>query len=162
MIVLPIIDKGEMAYPVGAHIKRNMDTINDMADCIYLVMAEHYELKDITNIVLFCRGSSGAIIAGIVSTKLAELCPDQYITIWHIKKEGEGSHANKFIDNAYFYKSITIIVDDFIATGNTIKSILENIHTREPNRIIDILCVSGYIPSSIAEKGCIRYGISSE
>ena len=55
-------------------------------------------------------------------------------------------------------RSITIIVDDFIATGRTIKSILENIHYHRSNQKVDILCVSGYIPHSLRDEE-ISHGI---
>lgn len=153
----------QMEYPVGTHIMNNMDTINDMAENIYLVMAEHYDLTHTDNVIIFCKGSSGAIIAGIVSSKLAELLPERtYITIWHIKKEGESSHAGSFIESSLFYRSITIIVDDFISTGSTINSILENIHDHKPKLIIDILCVSGDIPYSIQTSGDILHGICKQ
>ena len=155
-----LIKGGEIQYPIGTHIMNNMDTINDMADSIYLVMSEHYDLSHIDNVIIFCRGSSGAIISGIVSAKLSILLPKRtFLTIHHIKKEGESSHAGGFIESSLFYRSITIIVDDFIATGRTIISILEKIHDHKPDQIIDILCVSGSIGRKFDDK--IKHGICS-
>jgi len=159
MKIHTLIKGTEMQYPVGTHIMGNIEQINDMANSIYLVMSEHYDLSHTDNVIIFCRGSSGAIISGIVSAKLAELLPERtYITIHHIKKDGESSHSGGFVESALFYRSITIIVDDFIATGRTIKSILENIHYHRSNQKVDILCVSGYIPHSLRDEE-ISHGI---
>jgi adenine/guanine phosphoribosyltransferase-like PRPP-binding protein len=157
----PLISGHEMEYPVGAHILNNMSIINDMADSIYLVMTEHYDLTHTDNVIIFCRGSSGAIISGIVSVRLSQLLPERtFITIHHIKKEGEQSHAAQFVESSLFYRSITIIVDDFISTGRTIRSILERIHGfRGSDQIIDILAVSGSISDEYDDE--IRHGICS-
>ena len=156
-----LIKGGEMQYPIGTHIMNNIETINDMADSIYLVMSEYYDLPHIDNVIIFCRGSSGAIISGIVSAQLSKLLPERTnLIIHHVKKEGETSHASGFVDSAQFRRSITIIVDDFIATGRTIRSILEYIHDRRPDQIIDILCVSGSITDEFGPNE-IRHGICS-
>jgi adenine/guanine phosphoribosyltransferase-like PRPP-binding protein len=157
----PLITTGRMSYPVGENILFNIGVINEMSEGIYLVINEHYQLSDIKNIIIFCKGSSGAIIGGIVSLELAKLIPNKNIVIHHIKKEGEESHHSSFLDSSTFDKSLTIIVDDFISSGYTINSILERVHAMRPETIIDILCVSGGIYDSIP-KDKIRYGIHSK
>jgi len=137
-----------MEYPIGNNILVNLATIHDMANSIYLVIDEYYKKSEFKRIILFCRGSSGAIIAGIVSSKLIELFPDKAITIHHIKKQGEESHSFTFPEDSVFYKSIILIVDDFIATGSTMRAILEHIALRRRDQEIDILCVSGNLQGS--------------
>jgi adenine/guanine phosphoribosyltransferase-like PRPP-binding protein len=120
---------GHIEYPVGAHMTDNKPIIEDMASSIAKVFPD----KDY---VLWCRGSSGAIIAGILSY----LLPNK-TSINHIKKEGEYSHSNMvLVDNSL----TNIIVDDLIASGTTIDAILEKMI--RSNISPDALCVSGEIP----------------
>ena len=98
---------GFIHYPVGEYIHLNLSTILSYAD----IIKKRCEGIPVN---LFCTGSSGAIISGIIATEIP-------VTIYHVKKEGEHSHnftAPKPKDG------FNVIVDDFIASGNTIKYIL--------------------------------------
>ena len=53
----------KMNYPIGPNIKINLPIINNM----YRYIKEKFPEGTIT---IWCRGSSGAIIAGIISSKL--------------------------------------------------------------------------------------------
>jgi adenine/guanine phosphoribosyltransferase-like PRPP-binding protein len=120
-------------YPVGKYIVSNLPIIKDYATKLEELLKKE-EFKDRDRII-FCRGSSGAIIAGIIASII------EITEIIHIKKAGEKSHSdNNFIvdDN-----DIVIIVDDFVTTGNTLKSIyntIENCKTEEKE--IDILILN--------------------
>lgn len=139
-----LIEEG-FNYPVGLHIEENLLAIKEMTDALYLLIDEHY--KDCNYVDLICRGSSGAIIAGIISFMLASLIEDKKITIYHIKKEGESSHAYlSFPKN--FSNRVRIVVDDFIITGATIQAILDK---NEDGGELDILCVSGTIPDKFED-----------
>jgi len=137
--------KKDINYPVAENMASNLSTINAMADKIL----ELYPNKE--NINLWCRGSSGAIIAAIISSKLIE--KKYHVTICHVKKEGEKNHHG---DGIYFIPDgINIVVDDFICSGDTINFISEQIQKREQNFdcLIITLCIPLYslirIPQTI-------------
>lgn len=91
-------------YPIGENIVYNMATIIKLGEF----------LKDIESdkrIILIGRGSSGAIIGGIICSIVKE----RRISFIHIKKDGELSHSNArdiWVDN----DDLTVFVDDFLAT----------------------------------------------
>ena len=62
-----------MNYPVGPNIKVNLPIINNM----YRYIKEKFPEGTIT---IWCRGSSGAIIAGIISSKLKGRARVAYIS----------------------------------------------------------------------------------
>ena len=88
-------------------------------------MAEAFKViedyKD-THLQIFCRGSSGAILAALF---VSFLNWNRGIEICHVKKEGERSHSQN-----YFYinpQNTVIVIDDIIESGETIRSILHYI-----------------------------------
>ena len=112
-------------YPIGLRMNRNLPIIKLMAQ----KLNETYEGK---KLALWCQGSSGAIISGII----ASLIPNIYIN--HVKKEGESSHS----DHMYYFfdDAIHIIVDDFIRTGCTVNNIGSQLYSTMKR--IDCLCIS--------------------
>lgn len=89
---------------------------------------------------LICRGSSGAIIAGIFSISI----PNKNKII-HIKKRGEASHSESaWLGGAM---EINLIVDDFMCSGETLNAIYEALQSanRDKNIKIDCLCLSGKV-----------------
>jgi len=136
MITHQLIE-GETKYPVGNHIVYNLPVINSMANGILGIKNIYFADKD--GLILICRGSSGSIIAGIVANKLSTEIDD--ITIIHVKKENEVAHDDGNLRHGIVKNQLTVIIDDFISTGNTIWKIMD-----ETNQYIykyDILCVSG-------------------
>lgn len=105
----------DMFYPVGHNLVKNLPAIKQMGDEIG---ARYHDNK----IHLFCQGSSGAIIAGIVVANLTTIGIEAEVN--HVKKEGEWSHHSgaarigSFDDN-----SVCIIIDDFISSGETVNRI---------------------------------------
>jgi hypothetical protein len=100
-------------YPLGS----NMD------GAVKLIEAYVKAFKQIgygTNKVLnlWCRGSSGAILAGMFAIKHGHEC-----TICHVKKEKEDSHGRGF--EPYNDRGINVVIDDFVATGDTLLSIVQ-------------------------------------
>lgn len=87
-------------------------------------------------IVLWCRGSSGAIIAGYLASKF----PESHIV--HVKKAGESSHGTRYSDSCNG-NGFNIIVDDFVSTGATIAEI-GNVMKRN-NHHVDCVCVAGTV-----------------
>ena len=98
-------------YPVGDYIHQWQTIAKEYARII--------QKNNIQNkpVILFCTGSSGAIIASLVSIEI------NVLSIQHIKKDGEQSHHN--VDE-YSLRSCeyNVIVDDFIVTGTSIERIL--------------------------------------
>lgn len=142
-----LLVSNKIAYPVGSYIMDNLHTIKSMADAIYLVVNEYY--YDCEKIELVCKGSSGAIIAGIVCNILTEKY-NKTVNIYHIKKEGENSHSGSSFPSSY-RKGIVVVIDDFISSGSTILSIVEKLHEYGISDI-EILCVSDNIPNTFDDE----------
>lgn len=134
-----------MEYPVGENITKNLPTILAMSN----LLKDLYPSKSMH---LWCRGSSGAIIAAIIATNFKK------VVICHVKKSGESSHTDalpKSMRNA-----VHIIVDDFIAYGSTVNEIYTAFKKHTRNKEIDCLCVTGkfnidvihFIPKIIVAK----------
>ena len=121
-------------YPVGMNMQYNLPIIQNMADLI----KKKYKKKDI---ILWTRGSSGAIIGGII----ASIIPIKAIN--YVRKPGEISHSKKIYNTNK--NVIHIIVDDFIDTGDTITSIWEE--ARKTNKV-QALCVTGNVIEKFANK----------
>ena len=119
-------------YPVGTFISYNTPIIKNMANYIKRKFPEE-------TISLWCRGSSGAIIAGIISSNLK-----RKVFIRYISKNNEKRHDK----NNYNYKTdINIIVDDFICSGKTIDEIIN----KSGRKKFDLLIVSGDISETFLE-----------
>ena len=101
-----------ICYPVGTNMTAAMDIAKEMADEIHRLYT-----GDI--ISLWCRGSSGAIMAALVSSYLSHT---HRVTIEHVKKEGENSHS--YGEEKYKEEHRNIIIDDFISSGSTIRHII--------------------------------------
>jgi len=123
----------DMTYPVG----RDMDNVNKYLK-VYEEIVRNNVGKD-EKLNLLCRGSSGAIIAGILSFLLSDY--DTIIT--HIKKPREDSHYKSVNINADLYN---IIVDDFISTGSTVSAINDK-YVSEGGTKVHMLLVSGRLGS---------------
>lgn len=120
-----------MTYPVG----RNMENVNDYLKVYAEIIKNHVSETETIN--LLCRGSSGAIISGILSS----LLPEYKTVITHVKKEGENAHANYVDTNPDYYN---IIVDDFVSSGHTVSSINDR-YLEEGGTKVHMLLVSGCI-----------------
>lgn len=116
-------------HPVNTHIIYNLPIINNMCKKI----KETYPNQ---TVALWCTGSSGVIIAGIIASKLRR----KSTMINYIRKEKESAHCGETITG---HGAINIIVDDFIALGGTLNNILNTM--KKFNVEPDCLCVSGYV-----------------
>ena len=119
-----ILDAG---YPIGS----NMLYTIALSKAYGIHLCKNLKkIKKAIKINLWCRGSSGAIIATLVYNELCKLANTE-IKICHIKKEKEFSHSSTpeffavttFNEKRINYKIINIIVDDFISSGNTVNNI---------------------------------------
>lgn len=119
-------------YPVGSNIQENIPIINQMAKVINELFVDEY-------INLLCMGSSGAIIASIVALSNPKM------TIIHVKKDGEDSHSTSLTSK--YDNAKNVIIDDFIATGDTLNKIYRKFKSRmewlNSNVVIDAVCVTG-------------------
>ena len=139
METLRLID-GSTKYPIGDHITSNLPVINSMATAIMDLI--HSEYNDRDTILLICRGSSGAIIAGIVANILL-INFAKIVRVIHIKKENEHAHATHIDYELFTSTCVNIVIDDFISTGTTIQSIVDKIQGLSKLIQLNILCVSG-------------------
>lgn len=122
--------KGTINYPVGEYMNYNLPIIKSMYKSLKKLFP-----KD--NLTLYCAGSSGAIISGV----LASMFKDRKVIIAFVRKSKEKSHGDYYLPLEKDSKAI--IVDDFIASGLTIYNIYEGFHKHNPSLEIDCLCVSG-------------------
>lgn len=98
-------------YPIGTNIPDTLVYIDRVMEKLGPLIKDR-----IVNI--WCRGSSGAILAALLVSKIGSKT-----MIHHVKKEGETSH----IDGEYIYagtnKGLNIIIDDFSRSGETLNAI---------------------------------------
>lgn len=120
----------EIPYPVGIGMKLTIEIVKDMANKLNSLYDEKHSLQ------IFVKGSSGAILGGIISTMLIA----ENVFISHIKKDGESSHNSRVSIRRDFK---AIILDDFTCSGATINSIYDRIHSLSSDTVIDCLCLSG-------------------
>lgn len=109
-------------------IYRDTLTAIDLIECLIDELINQLEesIKEVNCIRLFCRGSSGAYIAGLVSYMLYK---DHLLNVevFYSRKENENAHS-KSLDG---YKpkivgDIDVFIDDRIESGDTIdKTILD-------------------------------------
>lgn len=128
-----------LKHPIGYHIARNLEVIQILCKEVCTVVKSQQKDK----VIIYCMGSSGAIISTLLSITMIELC-DITPMIIHLKKDGEYSHDhNDYInDNNNF----NIIIDDFIVSGRTLNTTYSKINYTGTNMpVIDLIAISGYI-----------------
>lgn len=112
-------------YPVGSDMKGALVFINKYIEAFKKL---NYPLD--TEINIWCRGSSGAILSAMFSILSGHVC-----YICHVKKEGENSHQSGI--GHYSSDSLDIILDDQVASGRTIEAILQS--AKENGRTPEVL-----------------------
>lgn len=130
----------DCVYPVGASFNRNRDYIVEVARTIHTIAGKERP------VALICRGTSGTILAGAVGYILKKKQHDVSIIV--SRKCEESSHDYNmsgvgFLDTKN--KPFSVIVDDFIDTGNTIKAILKDVDSNATLPVLDMLCVDNYL-----------------
>lgn len=139
-------------YPVGASFNRNRDYIVEVARTIHTIAG-----KD-KRIVLICRGTSGTILAGAVGYILKK--NQHYVNIIVSRKREESSHDYNMSGVEFLqskYRPFSVIVDDFMDTGNTIKAILKDVDSNVTLPVLDMLCVDNCISDKKVEELPIKY-----
>lgn len=149
---LRIKGEGCLDYPVG----RNMSKVIKYVDHILLTFKENNIDLDQEKmfINLWCRGSSGAIIAGIFASKFIRAT----VRIIHIKKQGEKSHQSYHHD---ICDGCDIVIDDFMDTGSTIFRIWHDSNIKKIDYLILENVPSDYFFTALMQqKGLIQSNYS--
>jgi hypothetical protein len=120
-------------YPLGRNMKGAMKTID-----AYIAAFSKLGYDTHKGINLWCRGSSGAILAGMFAVKCQYECK-----ICHIKKDNESSHSGNW--QSYDDRNINVIIDDFVSFGHTLMAIvahIENINREHAEQLtFDVLMI---------------------
>lgn len=129
MKTIPFADICRPTYPMGENIAQAIQYIDQAVPFIKDL------IKDFP-VHIWCSGSSGAILAALLAKSI-----DNHCVIFHVKKEGENSHCGNSFDKASEDRqAVSIIIDDFIRTGETISRIYAKAKDYYP--FINILCVA--------------------
>jgi len=112
-----IENQSKIKYPVGYNIQDAINFINNVTEVIMqMAKKKQFPLK---NIDIWVRGSSGAILGGLLCQRLLAIGYEN-LSVIHIKKEGEDSHVNSVWKTSSKYH---IVIDDFVASGETMDEI---------------------------------------
>lgn len=116
MILHIIPNQNEINYPVGHYLK---DALQFVKRSVKIIVEK--KLFPTSDITIWCRGSSGSMLASMLTI---ELYNNNYnnIKVSHIKKLGEDSHSSGKV--IFCKETFNIIIDDFVASGATIQSIM--------------------------------------
>ena len=139
-------------YPVGASFNRNRDYIVEVARTIHTIAGKERCIS------LICRGTSGTILAGAIGYILKEKQHDVNIIV--SRKCEESSHDHnmsgvEFLDTKN--KPFSVVIDDFIHTGDTVKTILKDIDSNISIPTLDMLCVDNCLSDKKVEELPIIY-----
>lgn len=140
-------------YPVGASFNRNRDYIVEVAHIIHTIAG-----KKEKRIALICRGTSGTILAGAVGYILKKKHHDVNIVV--SRKCEESSHDYNMSGVGFLAtknKPFSVVIDDFIHTGNTIKAILKDVDSNITIPTLDMLCVDNYLNDEEIRRNPIKY-----
>lgn len=142
------------AYPVGASFNRNRDYIVEAARTIHTIAG-----KD-RRIALICRGTSGTILAGAVGYILKKRQHDVSIIVSRKREESSHDYNMSGVESLQFTdRPFSVIVDDFMDTGNTIKAILKDVDSNVTLPVLDMLCVDNCLSDEKIAENPIIYGI---
>lgn len=142
MIRVPFDRYQSLSYPVG----EDMGSAFEFAKAAALKLQPIIASKNLRKLNIICRGSSGAILAALLSSQLVNVINCQII---HIKKPGESSHSLT-VPSFSWVEAVNVIIDDFISSGETIRAIYEAVHNSTGVRIpIDTLIIRGGYKDSL-------------
>lgn len=135
---IPYVNSG-LIYPIGDNMSEALIYIKNIAKKFKSLKISKGKILNI-----FCRGSSGAILAAL----FVSLVPNK-VKIIHIKKEGESSHGTS--TPFYFSRNdgLNIILDDFIDSGNTMNAIYKEFIKYDCGKDIDFLIVENGTSSNL-------------
>lgn len=141
-------------YPFGVYWKHSY--IQQSAKAIFNTYKE--DIEEGTSITFVVKGTSGAMIAGAMLNELHNINPTTktYILIVR-KKEDASAHCSSLRGIGTVGTTRFIVVDDFIATGETIEAVIQALDKQlgvsyHPSNKYDMLCVSNFIDAKTLKK----------
>lgn len=142
-------------YPFGIYWKHSY--IQQSAQAIFNTYKE--DIEEGTSITFVARGTSGAMIAGAMLNELHNINPTikTYILIVR-KEEDKSAHCSSLKGISGVGTTRLIVVDDFIATGETIEAIIQELDEyfnkviHHPTNKYDMLCISNFIDAKALKK----------
>ena len=147
-------------YPFGVYWKHSY--IQQSAEAIFNTYKE--DIEEGTSITFVARGTSGAMIAGAMLNELHSISPTTKAHILIVrKKEDTSAHCSSLRGIDEVGTTRFIVVDDFIASGETIKAIIQDLDSQlganyHPSNKYDMLCVSNFIDAKALKKNsCADY-----
>lgn len=138
-----------VVYPFGVHWKHSY--IQQSAKAIFNTYKE--DIEEGTSITFVARGTSGAMIAGAMLNELHNINPTTKTYILIVRKEEDTSaHCSSLRGIDDVGATRFIVVDDFIASGETIKAIIHELDALLTVSKYDMLCVSNFIDAKALKK----------
>lgn len=143
----------DITYPFGVHWKHSY--IQQCAEAIFNTYKE--DIDEGTSITFVVRGTSGAMIAGAILNQLNNINPTTKTYILVVRKEGDNAHGSSLRGIDEVGTTRFIVVDDFIASGETIKAIIQDLDKQfkriyHPSNKYDMLCISNFIEAKTLKK----------
>ncbi len=107
----------EGLWPVGKDVKHMIKLAKVLSN------AFKANNKGINSVNIYCRGSSGAMLASLFASSLG----DRECTIIHVRKEGECSHSNHngCSHNEPDVDGVNVFIDDFMRSCDTVNDMHE-------------------------------------
>lgn len=127
-------------YPIGENPLALIKYTEEAAE----IFMKHNEYKSPCNV--WCRGSSGALIAGVFSYILFK--NDYRYKICHVKKLNEESHQSRYYSYRYTV-ALQVVIDDFMSSGKTLNAIYSDMKDAKVNKVNYLIISSGYNKESL-------------
>lgn len=150
----------KLFYPIGKYLDAGIQTIHALAQ-EFVTHLGRRKVKP-KRITFWVRGTSGAMLAGIILQYLTEHNHHK-VTVHIVRKPDEDSHGSNY---SLYYECgdeyVNVIVDDFICTGSTLDKIYQTIYDKRvechkeehPSPVVDYLIVSGQVyPTHVEDMG---------
>lgn len=140
-------------YPFGVYWKHSY--IQQCAEAIFNTYKE--DIEEGTSITFVVRGTSGAMIAGAILNQLNNINPTTKTYILIVRKKEDSAHCSSLIGIDEVGTTRFIVVDDFIASGETIKAVIQELDKYfeiipHSSNKYDMLCVSNFIDAKTLKK----------
>lgn len=150
----------DVEYPFGIHWEHSY--IQQSAEAIFNTYKE--DIEEGTSITFVARGTSGAMIAGAMLNELHNINPTTNTYILIVRKDSDTSaHCSSLRGINGIGTTRFIVVDDFIASGETIEAVIQALDRQlelgyHPSNKYDMLCVSNFIDAKALKKNsCNNY-----
>lgn len=146
-----------LSYPVGANLFQASSYIN----IVYNRIKDLIPKDKLINV--WARGSSGSILGTLLIGKMMDNGISENIKLAYVRKPSETEHRSSPSSFYYSPEVFNIVIDDFIASGRTIKSIFEAMKGENRQQPVDILIVKGaYRLEEMSNKPVINILVSDE